>query len=333
MKIYPFFIPGQGCPSRCVYCRQELFAGAGAPPSPAEVAATLERWLPRRGEGEIAYFGGSFSLLPPERQQAYLEVAAAFVDAGRCSGIRISTHPLGLGAETLRLLRRFRVTTVEVGCQSFDDEVLRQARRGHDAATAIDGLSRLGRSGFRVGVQLMPGLPGGSSAEALDSLRTALDLPVDFFRFYPTVVLPGTPLAQRWRQGEYRPWDLDEAVDCCARMYLLCLRAGVPVIRMGVPPLDLSPLAGPWHPAFGQLVKSRLWYHVLAAVLPRHAERQVAVSPDELSDAQGHGRSNLSALERRCGLWRLVTDAAVPAGRFRIGSRIYNLADVETDWS
>jgi len=331
VKIYPFFIPGGGCPTRCVYCRQELFAGVDAPPAPAEVATALERWLPPAGEGEIAFFGGSFTLLPLERQQDYLEIAATFVAAGRCSGIRISTHPLGLDDDRLRFLRRFPVTTVEVGCQSFDDGVLRRAGRGYGAAVALDGLRRLTRQGVRVGVQLMPGLPGGDPAEALASLRTALALPADCLRFYPTVVLPGTPLARWWRQGNYRPWSLDEAVACCARMCRLARRAGVPVIRIGLPPLRTPPLAGPWHPAFGQLVKSRLWYHVLTAVLSRHAADEVAVCPAELSDAAGHGRGNLQRLQQCHGLRRLRPDPALPAGFFRVGNALYNLIDVEAD--
>ena len=52
------------------------------------------------------------------------------------------------------------MTTVELGVQSMDDNVLERARRGHTAAQVIEATALLRQYGFTVGHQLMPGLPG-----------------------------------------------------------------------------------------------------------------------------------------------------------------------------
>ncbi|MBE0597009.1 MAG: radical SAM protein, partial [Desulfuromonadales bacterium] len=193
------------------------------------------------------------------------------------------------------------VTTVEIGCQSFCPQVLIAAERGHGPEAAGLAVARLRRCGLRVGLQLMPGLPSGDRGEAVASLHAALRLDPDFLRLYPAVVFQGTPLADDWRQGRYRPWSLQEAVDCCAELLWRCRQAAVPVVRTGLqadPALTTAIVAGPWHPAFGQLVRSRLWLRALTAAARQSGGGEAGVALADLSDALGHRRENLTALRQ-----------------------------------
>ena len=128
------------------------------------------------------------------------------VDAGRARGVRLSTRPGTLGAQVLERLAAAPVTTVELGCQSFDPGVLRGCGRHYRPSEVADAVSALRGVGVAVGLQLMPGLPGGDVAEALGSLEAALRLDPDFLRIYPTVILRATALEGLWRAGEYSPW-------------------------------------------------------------------------------------------------------------------------------
>ncbi len=332
MRIYPFFIPHAGCPHRCLFCRQHATTGAESPPSPGDVAAALERWLPEQGEGEAAFYGGSFTWLVPEQQIAYLQAVRPFVAAGRLSGVRISTRPDGLGPKQLELLSQNGVTTVEIGCQSLSPEVLRKSRRGHGAEAAAEAAARVREAGLRLGLQLMPGLPGAGPREGIESLARALDLGPDFLRIYPAVVLKGTDLEKLWRAGSFRPLELEEAVEICAEMLWRCQRAGVQVIRTGLQAtaeLDRGEAiaAGPYHPAFGQLVRSRLWRRALrrATLL---GEGQLAVHPADFSDAIGHGRSNLLGLDSEFGSFIITRAEQVPRGTLRCGERCIAIFDL-----
>ncbi|WP_072287449.1 elongator complex protein 3 [Syntrophotalea acetylenica] len=312
MVVFPFFIPHCGCAQRCVFCQQNRITSVETAPSPAEVARCLEVMLPERGVGEVAFYGGSFTMLDPCLQEAYLAGVVPFVRAGRVAGIRVSTRPDGCDNERVARLRAFNVTTVELGCQSFSDAVLRKARRGHDASAAGESVMRLRNAGLRVGLQLMPGLPGGDGDEARRSLARALDLEPDFLRLYPAVVLAGTGLAQAWRRGDYVPLDLDDAVELCAELLWHCHDQGVPVIRLGLqssPELDRGStvLAGPYHPAFGQLVRSRLWRRALESTATASGGRRAKVDFADLSDAMGHRRTNLDYLSRRFGHFEIVS--------------------------
>lgn len=321
--IYPIFLSRVGCPSDCVYCRQEIHADGDRQWTPLRVRKALDDWLPVRGTGEIAFYGGSFTLLPAGLQQDYLDVAADFVGSGRAGGIRFSTHPAGLNEDHLALLRGRPIHTVEVGCQSFSDEVLTLSRRGHLVAQTRQGVRRLHRSGVRVGLQLMPGLPGGDPAEALTSLCEALALQPAFVRIYPTVVLPGTALEGMVRSGVYKPWSLEQTVETCADMLLVSRRAAVPVIRIGLPPLDVPAVAGPWHPALGQLVVSRIWRRALVVALHR-SHGEIRVPRACLSDALGHGKSNLADLQGQFGPLTIAGSPTLDRDWFQVGAEQFS---------
>lgn len=331
MRIYPFFLPHGGCPQRCLFCDQRRVAGEAAAPDPTRVRRDLDAWLPAAGGGEVAFFGGSFTLLPDSLQVEYLAAARDFVQAGRVAGIRLSTRPDALDGAIAERLAEAGVTTVELGCQSLDDGVLHSTRRGHGSAAVKAAVAALRSRGLQVGLQLMPGLPGGSAAEALTSVRKALELHPDFLRLYPTLVLAGTGLAGAWRAGTYRAWSLDEAVEVCADLLLACRRAGTPVIRLGLQgeagfTRKAGVLAGPWHPAFGQLVRSRLWRRALEGTWPALQERaMVTVARAELSDALGQRRANLEYFSRRGRRLQLVGDPDLPRGSFLRGHHEFSL--------
>lgn len=256
-----------------------------------------------QGGGEVAFYGGSFTSLPKEIQGAYLAAAAPSLAAGRIDGIRVSARPDALGEKEVSFLQERGVTTVEVGVQSFSTKVLRRAERGHDSESVFQAVFHLRRAGLQIGLQLMPGLPDGDHAEALRSLDEALALKPDFLRVYPALVLRGTPLAEEYLTGRYQPLALAAAVELCAEMAWRCRRREVPVIRWGLhnQPELTAPgalLSGPWHPAFGQLVRAHLWLRALI-VLAATGVREVVVPTAEFSDAQGHRRNNLCYLQER----------------------------------
>ena len=120
---------------------------------------------------QIAFYGGTFTGMAQNEQIRLLELAAPFLREGPSHGIRISTRPDEINAEGLDLLRDHGVTTVEVGVQSLDDEVLFLSKRGHTAADSYRAMSLLKAMGFTTGIHLMAGLPGDSEerfAETID---------------------------------------------------------------------------------------------------------------------------------------------------------------------
>ena len=329
--VIPFFISHLGCPHRCVFCDQEKIAGArGALPGAGELLdkIALYRASSPGRELEVAFYGGTFTALPRDDQQYLLAALQPLLASGYLSSLRLSTRPDAVDRETASFLMEMGVGTVELGVQSMHDEVLRLSGRGHSARDAELAIRVLQGAGLRVGVQLMPGLPGDSEERSLASLERVLSLEPSFLRIYPTLVIAGTELAALYLAGSYHPQSLDQAVSLCKRMLLAARRAGVPVVRLGLQPTaELeSPgvlLAGPFHPAFGQLVESELWYDLmctLAAGIPEGSLAGFLVPAGRISDVVGQGRRNLIRLSERFGIGvaKVREDAALSPSAIKL---------------
>ncbi len=325
--IVPVFIPNQGCPYRCVYCRQEDVTGTGGHlPGPSEIRKTLNTAIHSQRFGsafdrEIAFYGGTFTGLSLESMKGLLSAAFPWVADGSFQSMRVSTRPDTLDEERLSLMRRHGVATVELGVQSLHDDVLQRTRRGYLSADVERAVALLRQFGFKVGVQLMPGLPGDSGARFIETVEKAVELGPDLVRLYPTVVLRDTVLARWYRCGSYRPLSLDDAVELCTEACVRFESTGIPVIRIGLlAPDDLVAeggiLAGPWHPAFGFLVRSAVYHREIERLLPEDAETfRIRVNPRDVSLVRGYRNQGLEALAGKTGASVpeiLVDDSLLP---------------------
>ncbi len=295
--IVPIFIPNEGCPHRCIFCDQgEITATEGQGPMDGErveaviEAAVASKRFRKRPRREIAFYGGTFTGLPGPRMKELLDVAARYVNRGLFASVRVSTRPDAVDMETLSVLRERCVTTVELGAQTMDDEVLHLSGRGHTAEDTVRAVESLRKAGLKVGIQLMPGLPGDSPAKFRETVGEVLTLRPDMVRIYPALVIRGTELARWYERGAFRPLALDEAVSLCKESCALLEENGIPVIRMG---LMSSPsllkegriLAGPWHQAFGFLVRSAIHRDSIEQFLPKRGWAEASGYPG----AKGRG--------------------------------------------
>jgi histone acetyltransferase (RNA polymerase elongator complex component) len=122
------------------------------------------------------------------------------------------------------------------------------------------------------------------------------------------MVLEGTGLARMWRAGEYEPWGLNETVGLLAPALLRFWEAGIRVIRIGLAPepsMQAGLLAGPAHPALGQLIRSRaLFLHVEQRVRELGREPVRLEVPDRYaSDVKGH-KGSMAGVYEGLGLAR-----------------------------
>ncbi|MFW5734761.1 MAG: elongator complex protein 3 [Oceanidesulfovibrio sp.] len=272
VPVRPVFLPFAGCPYRCIYCAQDIQTGVlNSAAAPEALRRELADELNARQEPvELAFYGGTFTALPEPLLRGYLEIASELRRSGLVTRIRCSTRPDCLNPADLDRLARSGVDMVEVGVQSFDNAVLAASGRGYDGATARRGCQAVRGAGMELGVQLLPGLPRMTQDIFADDTAAAAALEPAAVRLYPLLVLEGTPLAARWRAGDYEPWSEDLAVDALADSYLTFWKHGVRVIRAGLAPeagLDAAFLAGPRHPAMGQRARSLALFRLLEPAL------------------------------------------------------------------
>lgn len=330
-RILPVFIPQQGCGQACSFCNQHTITGRVKPLSPED----LPGLLPAKEQGlELAFYGGSFTALPQEVQQRWLEQANRFRSNGKINSIRISTRPDVIDLPRLHWLKSYGVKTVELGVQSLAEPVLARAGRSYGVEEVVSAILSAHAAGIKVGVQLLPGLPGESPEEAVAGARQLANLAPDLVRIYPLVVLAGTRLARELAAGSFRPWDFALAIDTAARMKVIFGSRGIPVIRIGLQPgEDLVPgssvLAGCYHPALGQMVESRIFLWQMELLLEQGADpgQPVLVNPRDFSSLRGQRGVNLCYLSRKYKIKpRILGESSLPRGTVRWGEK-------KIDWS
>jgi histone acetyltransferase (RNA polymerase elongator complex component) len=306
--VVPFFVSHQGCPHACVFCDQRKISGArGDLPSPEDIRERVRRYRETSDSSrvEAAFYGGSFTLLTHQQQRALLAPLQPLLDNGEITAVRVSTRPDAIDHVTVRLLTEMRVGLVELGVQSMDDGVLAASGRGHTSADTVRAFSLLHDAGIAAGGQLMPWLPEDTPAKALRSLHDLLALRPACLRIYPTVVLEGTELADRYRQGDYQPLPLADTVSLLARMLPAAYRSGVPVIRIGLQATDAlsgpaGVIAGPYHPALRSLVEAELYGDLILHMAGEATgSLTVAAHPSRRSGVSGPNGVNRVRLRAR----------------------------------
>ena len=258
------FVPHIGCPNRCSFCNQNTITGQVKVPNANDVEAAVKEAISHPNydakNTQLAFFGGSFTKIDKALMEELLSVGYEFVKNKTISGIRISTRPDGIDEDILNTLKAYGVTAIELGCQSMNDKVLGLNRRGHKAEDVKKAAALIKAKGFELGLQMMTGLYCDSDEGAINTAKEIIALSPKTVRIYPTLVLKGTYLAELYERGEYSPQSLEEGVELTSNLLLMFEKAKINVIRVGLHTVESDGfVAGPWHPAFGEMCQSRIY--------------------------------------------------------------------------
>ena len=308
MLVIPVFIPHEGCPHSCVFCNQHRISGVqDKPVTGSEVAEIIRIWLERGRKKklsrvQVAFYGGSFTGLSMARQHELLSSVKPFIERGEVQTIRLSTRPDYIDPGIVVFLQEHQVATVELGGQSLDDAVLRRSLRGHLAMDVIRASALLKDAGMELGIQLMVGLPGQNFASLRKTVAGVIELAPTFIRIYPVLVVAGSGLEFQYGRGEYQPLSLSRALLQAAWMKKKMTAHGIRVVRMGLQPgpeLERSLVAGPYHPAFGELVNARLMLQQtrkLLSQVPSGRQVRLQISDRDQSVFRGIRSANIHRL-------------------------------------
>jgi len=313
----PIFIPELACPFRCVFCNQRKISGHITIPNHEEVIKIVKDHLASfkrtNRKVDVAFFGGNFTGIPMAEQEAYLKLVQPFLDSGAIQGIRLSTRPDYITDEILDLLVKYRVSTIELGAQSFDDQVLKASFRGHTAQQTTDAARAILQRDFQLGLQMMIGLPDDTEESALHTARRIVALGATSTRIYPTLVIKDTALHQWYSEGKYSPLTLKEAIRITALLLPIFEEGNVRVIRTGLHPSeglvpDKELVAGPFHPQFKELVLSTMWLEVLLEATSEIVSAHVTleIPKGQLNYAIGHKAHNRKQLLKKFNTVRFV---------------------------
>ena len=312
--IIPIFVPHLGCPNDCVFCNQKSISGQKKNMTKEEAKKIIEEHLnsikDEDAQIEIAFFGGSFTAIEPERQEELLQVAYEYIKNGDVESIRISTRPDCIDKTTLKRLKKYKVKTIELGVQSANNYILKNSNRGHTFEEVKRASKMIRWYGFKLGHQMMVGLPESTRIDEINTAKALIKLKPKMVRIYPVLVVKNTKLEEEYKKGNYEPLPLVQAVEICKELVRMFADKNIDVIRIGLQNTDeitdpsnenSEVVAGPYHPAFRQLVESGMWYDAIVEKIKRLnvkvKEVEVTVNSVDANNVIGHKKENVLKLK------------------------------------
>ncbi len=333
--IIPIFVPHLGCPNDCVFCNQKSISGQTKQVTKEDVKEIIEehlKYIKKDSKVEVAFFGGSFTGIEEEKQEELLSAAYEYIKQKKVESIRISTRPDYIDKKILKRLKKYKVKTIELGVQSANDYILKKAGRGH-TFNDVEKASKLIRwYGFNLGHQMMVGLPESTTVDEINTAKQLIKLKPKMVRIYPVLVIKNTKLEKDYNNGKYKPLTVTQAVEVCKELVKLFTKKNIEVIRIGLQPTDTitdpeneksEVVAGPFHPAFRQLVESGMWYDVIVEKIKqlntKVKEVVVTVNPIDVNNVIGQRKDNIKNLREIYDVDLIVkADEKIKQGKSKI---------------
>lgn len=334
--IIPIFVPHLGCPHACVFCNQRKISGEQKNVRAEDVRKTIEYYLENFKDDnrlvEVAFFGGSFTAIDIELQRELLEAANEYIQKGLVNSIRISTRPDVIDKNILKMLKKYNVKTIELGVQSANNYILKRAERGHTFEDVKKASKLINRYGFILGHQMMVGLPESTALDEINTAKALIKLKPKIVRIYPVLVIKGTKLEDEYNNGEYTPLTVVQAVERSKEVANLFNKKKIKIIRIGLQNTDeicepgsknSEVVAGPYHPAFRQLVEGEMWYDAIIYEIKKFntkvKEVEIKANPEDINNIIGHKKENIEKLKETYEVDTIVkADETIKNGKFEI---------------
>ncbi|MCC0628905.1 MULTISPECIES: elongator complex protein 3 [unclassified Clostridioides] len=312
-RIIPIFVPHKGCPHDCIFCNQKKITGVSTDVTSEDARNIIEECLEtidKDADVEIAFFGGSFTAIDIDIQKSLLSVAKEYVEKGLVKDIRMSTRPDCIDEDILSMLKEYKTSIIELGVQSLDEKVLLDSIRGHKSEIVYKSSKMIKNSGIKLGLQMMIGLPADTEEKCIFTAKKFVELKPDCVRVYPTLVVKDTGLEKLMEQNEYNPSTLEDSVNIVKKVLVLFYVNNINVIRVGLQATDdiqigKAVLAGPYHPAFRELVEADMIKDYLEFIILQNKNiKQMLVKSNKknISKIIGNKKTNVNYMEKKLGV-------------------------------
>ena len=311
--IIPIFVPHLGCPNDCVFCNQKSISGQQKMITKEDIIKTINFYLEnikdKEAKKEVAFFGGSFTGIDVDKQEEFLQTAYKFIKDGRIDSIRVSTRP-----------------------DYINKDILKQSHRGHTFEEVKKASKLIRWYGFNLGHQMMVGLPESTRLDEINTAKELIKLKPKMVRIYPVLVIHNTKLEKDYLEGKYKPLTVVQAVETCKEIVPIFRAKGIDIIRIGLQNTDeitdpsvkgSEVVAGPYHPAFRQLVEANLWYNdILKRIKEMNTKVKrvkIIINPKDVNNVVGHKRENIQKLKDVYELDLIIEqDEKMKEGKFKL---------------
>ncbi len=183
-------VTSRGCPFRCRYCSQVYVGGKYREHSAPRVLEEVKRAVQLFGAREIIFFDETFTMT----RERILEVCEGILDAGIKVRWNVRTRMDRLDEELLAAMHAAGCWSIHVGIESGSPRIQKLMNKRLKLDRLPPVLAAARRIGMETRGYFMLGYPGETRAEMEETIRLAIDLPLDWASFTITQPMAGTDI-------------------------------------------------------------------------------------------------------------------------------------------
>jgi len=193
------------CEKKCYYCDFLSFAN-----KKDEIGKYIEKLIeeiklyPKNTYKTVYFGGGTPSLIEPKVIKKILENLKIEKNAE----ITFEVNPKTVDEKKLNELKEIGINRLSIGCQSFDNEILKRIGRIHNAEEAINTYEMARKVGFdNINLDLIFATPNQSMEKLDKDLEKIIKLNPEHIAIYSLIWEKGTKLWEMEKRGELKETD------------------------------------------------------------------------------------------------------------------------------
>ncbi len=324
--IIPIMLPDKSYPYNCTFYQK----GKKTKKTKEEVKKQIDKYLKQESgyeEIEVAFLGKSFTSLEEKDQDELLQTVNDYIVDGKVNNIRILARPDQVTKKLLKKLRKFNVKTIELEVISSNDYILKCTKVPYKYKDIKKAARMIKWRGFTLGCEMMVGLPDSTRIDEFNTSKEIIKLKPKVIRICPIYVIKQTKLEKEYNEENYQPLTEMQGVEICKDLVRSFADKNVETIRIGFQDAELTEgegiIAGPFHPAFRQLVQIAMWYDAIVEKIKKLnakvKEVEVTVNPIDVENVIGIKNENILKLKETYDVDLIVkNDEEIKPGRSKI---------------
>jgi oxygen-independent coproporphyrinogen-3 oxidase len=185
------------CKSKCGYCSFYSIKSLNLIPDFIDALKKEMKFYSKLFKSfDTVYLGGGTpSLLSPQQLESILKTVSKFYRIDLHAEITIEVNPGDVSLEYFRALRSLGINRLNIGIQSFDDQLLKFLGRRHSASNALVSMEAAREAGFsNIGIDLIYGVQHQNIKSWKKTLQKAITLKPEHISCYQLSLEPKTRL-------------------------------------------------------------------------------------------------------------------------------------------
>ena len=191
------------CKSKCGYCGFYSIKSLNLIPDFIDALKKEMKFYSKLFKSfDTVYLGGGTpSLLTPQQIETILKTVGKFYKIDPHAEITIEVNPGDVSLEYFQSLRLLGINRLNIGIQSFDDQLLKFLGRRHSASDALESMEAARDAGFsNIGLDLIYGVHHQDLKSWDKTLQKTITLKPEHISCYQLSLAPKTPLYQIYQE-------------------------------------------------------------------------------------------------------------------------------------